>query len=112
MPAFAGMTDWEVSEHSLTVMTSPETTSHGSGGYEKKDTSARGILIVAIISVVIVVLSVILTNELFIATREELVDEMVLRPNPPPCAICAPEKPPLFSVMAWRIPPKAFIASH
>ena len=62
-------------------MSSPESTSHGSGGYEKKDTSARGILIVAIISVVIVVLSVVLTNELFIATREELVDEMVLQPE-------------------------------
>ncbi|HEX7343543.1 MAG TPA: hypothetical protein VF398_04725 [bacterium] len=62
-------------------MSSPESTSHGSGGYEKKDTSARGILIVALISVVIVVLSVILTNELFIATREELVDEMVLKPE-------------------------------
>ena len=62
-------------------MTTPESTSHGSGGYEKKDTSARSILIVAVISVVIVVISVILMNELFVATREELVDEMVLRPE-------------------------------
>lgn len=62
-------------------MISPESASHGSGGYEKKDTSARGILIVALISVVIVVLSVVLTNELFIATREELVDEMILKPE-------------------------------
>jgi len=62
-------------------MSSPESTSHGSGGYEKKDTSARGILIVALISLVIVVLSIVLTNELFIATREELVGEMVLKPE-------------------------------
>jgi len=81
MPAFAGMTNGEGSEHSLTVMTSPKSTPHGSGGYEKKDTSSRNILIVALVSAVIVVLSIVLTNELFIATREELVEEMVLRPE-------------------------------
>ena len=62
-------------------MNSSESTSHGSGGYEEKDTSTRGILIVALMSIIVVVVAVILTNELFIATREELVEEMVLRPE-------------------------------
>lgn len=55
-----------------------------SGGYEKRDTNVRGIVWVTLISAVIIVLSVIMVNELFIATKEEIVEEVVLKPESVP----------------------------
>ncbi|MBZ0265488.1 hypothetical protein K8I28_12560 [bacterium] len=50
-------------------------------GYEKKDTRAKPILIVAVISMVILATFFVLLNEYFIMTKEAMVEEMVLKPQ-------------------------------
>lgn len=55
-----------------------------SAGYEKRDTNVKGIVWVTVISAIIIVVSVVMVNELFIATKEEIVEEVVLKPESVP----------------------------
>lgn len=58
--------------------------SHSSGhptGYEKKDINIRKVSFYAIITVVLIALCVVLVNEWFLKTKEEIYTEMVLKPK-------------------------------
>jgi len=58
--------------------------SHGSGhptGYEKKDINVRKVVLYTFISVFLVILSIVLVNEWFLKTKEEIYQEMVLKPK-------------------------------
>ena len=50
-------------------------------GYEKSDTSIKSILIVTIATVLFIVVSVILLYDYFIATKEAVIYDQVLRPE-------------------------------
>ena len=52
-------------------------------GYEKRDASVRSLLGVIVVSVVVLVIAVVLLYDYFIAVREEVVQEQVLRPEAP-----------------------------
>ena len=52
-----------------------------SEGYEKQDVSPKKLGMLVIIGVVVVAIVVIIMNEFFIATREALIEEMVLTPE-------------------------------
>lgn len=51
------------------------------GGYETRDTAMRGLIAVAVVALAVVVVAVFAVYQLFIATREQIVDEVVLRPE-------------------------------
>lgn len=58
--------------------------SHGSGhptGYEKKDINVRKVVVYSIISVILVILSIVLVDEWYLKTKEEIYQEMVLAPK-------------------------------
>jgi hypothetical protein len=50
-------------------------------GYERRDAAMKGLITVAVVALVIVVVAVFAVYQLFIATREQIVDEVVLRPE-------------------------------
>ena len=50
-------------------------------GYEKQDVNPKKLAILVIISLVVVAIVVVLMNEFFIATKEALIEEMVLTPE-------------------------------
>ncbi len=50
-------------------------------GYERRDAAITGLIAVAVVSLVIVVVAVFAVYQLFIASREQIVDEVVLRPE-------------------------------
>jgi len=52
-----------------------------STGYEKQDASAKSLWIIATVSVTILVILVVIVNDVFVHTREQLVEEMVLSPE-------------------------------
>ncbi|RJP82568.1 MAG: hypothetical protein C4524_00560 [Candidatus Zixiibacteriota bacterium] len=54
---------------------------HDETHYERRDANLRGVLIIAGVSSVILIVSLVVVWNLFIATREELVQEVVLAPE-------------------------------
>ncbi|MGH8015248.1 MAG: hypothetical protein ACREBV_03565 [Candidatus Zixiibacteriota bacterium] len=58
--------------------------SHSSGhptGYEKKDINIRKVVVYSIISIILVILSIVLLDEWYLKTKEEIYQEMVLKPK-------------------------------
>ena len=58
--------------------------SHSAGhptGYEKKDINVRKVIVYGFIAVILVILSVVLVDEWFLKTKEEIYQEMVLKPK-------------------------------
>jgi hypothetical protein len=47
-------------------------------GYEKRDASARGIVIGLVIGVLVMIIAIVGLNQLYVTTREEVVQENVL----------------------------------
>ena len=52
-----------------------------SGGYEKRDINVKNITLFALISIVVLVVLLIMVDEWFIKTKEDLYYEMVLKPK-------------------------------
>lgn len=52
-----------------------------STGYERRDAVMKGLITVTVVALIVVVVSVFAVYQLFIATREQIVDEVVLRPE-------------------------------
>ncbi|MFQ5453732.1 MAG: hypothetical protein ACE5D6_06055 [Candidatus Zixiibacteriota bacterium] len=53
---------------------------HGND-YEKKDVNIKMIIIIGIVSVLLVVVTIIMLNEYFLAEKEKMVYDMVLKPE-------------------------------
>ena len=47
-------------------------------GYEKRDTNVRKLILIAVLSVAFVTVSIVILNELFLAEKEMLLQEVVL----------------------------------
>lgn len=58
-------------------------TTHHPGGYEKRDANVRWITIVAIVMIVLIIFFAVALNELFIVTKEEMIQKEVLEPQSP-----------------------------
>lgn len=58
-----------------------EQTTHGSGGYEKRDVNVRNLVLVTIICIIIVVVAAIWVRSFFTRVTEETVYQMVLKPG-------------------------------
>lgn len=51
------------------------------GGYEKSDVSLKHVVLWGVITIVLIVLSLIGLNDYFMLVKEELVEELVLKPK-------------------------------
>ena len=58
---------------------SADNTNHG--GYEKTDVSIRSIILIAVAVIVAVILSLVVLNEYFLSVKEQIVEDMVLKPE-------------------------------
>lgn len=50
-------------------------------GYEKKDANLKGVLIVTLLSILFVVLAIVALQNFFVATEEQIVNQVVLQPE-------------------------------
>ena len=54
-----------------------------SGGYEKRDVNVKNIAWFTLISIIVLAILLVMVNEWFIKTKEDLYYEMVLKPKNP-----------------------------
>ena len=55
--------------------------SNNPSGYEKKDVNIKAIVLTGVFTVVFIVVALVLLNEYFIAEKESLIEEVVLKPE-------------------------------